>query len=135
MTHSPDDLFGTWALVRTEAFSADGTPLDAPYGGDAAMGRVTLGVNGRMIAVICDGRAEIPTGTARDYISYCGAYHFDGNKLITRVDAAADPARLGSDQIRQVSFEDDLMVLRPPLKPYGERPEQRVLYWRRIAAD
>ncbi|MEK9594495.1 MAG: lipocalin-like domain-containing protein [Rhodospirillaceae bacterium] len=130
-----DDVFGTWALVRTEAVATDGDQMPAPYGGPAAMGRLTLAANGRMIAVICDGRTGLADDAAREYISYCGAFTFDGKQLITTVDAAADQGRLGSKQIRQVDFEDDLMVLRPPAKSYGGKPEQRVLYWRRIAAE
>ena len=66
-----------------------------------------------MMAVVCDGRREIPDGGKRDYSSYCGNYTFDGKQLITRVDAASDPARIGSDQVRDVRFEQGLMVLRP----------------------
>ncbi len=51
-----------------------------------------------------------------------------------RVDAASDPARVGTDQVRDVRFDGKLMVLRPPLRPYGSKPaEQRELYWEKIA--
>ena len=54
----------------------------------------------------------------------------DGATLTTRVDAASDPARLGSDQVRQVSFDGDLMVLRPRPRSNGEH---RVLTWEKIS--
>jgi hypothetical protein len=51
-----------------------------------------------------------------------------------RVDAASDPARIGSDQVREVSFDDDKMILRPPpRRQAGE--EYRELTWARIAAE
>lgn len=97
------------------------------------MGRVVLNSDGRMMAVLIDGRPELPDGVAREYTSYCGSYTFNGKQLITRVDAASDPARMGTDQVRDVHFEEDLMVLRPPLRAYGGKDEQRELHWRKIS--
>ena len=111
---------------------ANGTELPAPYGGHP-MGRVVLGADGRMMAMTGDGRREIPNGGKREYSSYCGNYTFDGKQLITRVDAASDPARIGTDQVRDVHFEGALMVLRPPLRSYGGAAEQRDLTWEKIA--
>ncbi|MEC8585562.1 MAG: lipocalin-like domain-containing protein, partial [Pseudomonadota bacterium] len=107
-----DNLHGTWALIETAATDCDGRPLDPPYGGPAALGRVTFGRDGRMVAVICDGRAEPPAGAPRAYMSYCGRFTYDGETLITRVDAAGDPARLGSDQLQYLEA----------LKELGENP-------------
>jgi hypothetical protein len=126
-------IVGTWRLVRATATAADGTGLPAPYGGDKAMGRATFNADGRMMAVLCDGRPELPPREAREYASYCGNYRFDGTRLVTRVDAASDPARLGSDQVRDVRFEGELMVLRPPLRAYAAGTEQRELWWEKIA--
>jgi hypothetical protein len=125
-------VFGTWRLVRAVARDGEGKELPAPYGGHG-MGRVMLSADGRMMAVVCDGRREIPSGGTREYGSYCGNYTFDGKQLITRVDAASDPSRIGSDQVRDVRFEDGLMVLRPPPRAYGGPVEQRELFWERIA--
>jgi hypothetical protein len=127
-----DSLVGTWRLVRAVARDADGRELPAPYGGQGN-GRVALGADGRMMAVVCDGRRELPAGVAREYSSYCGNYTFDGARLVTRVDAASDPSRIGSEQVREVRFEGDLMVLRPPQRAYGGGVQQRELYWEKIA--
>jgi hypothetical protein len=122
-------IIGTWRLVKAESHDASGNPLPLPYGGKG-MGRVTFNDEGRMAAVVVDGRPTLPEGTARDYSSYCGNYTYDGTRLVTRVDAASDPARLGSDQVRGVSFDGDFMVLRPPPRPSGEH---RVLTWEKIS--
>src|SRR6516165_6280162 len=53
-----------------------------------------------MMSVVCDGRKELPAGASREYSSYCGNYTFDGEKLVTRVDAASDLSRNGGDQVR-----------------------------------
>jgi hypothetical protein len=96
------------------------------------LGGVMFNADGRLMGVVCDGRPTLPSDTKRDYSSYCGNYTFDGTQLVTRVDAASDPARLGSDQVRGVSFDGDYMLLRPPPRPTGEH---RVLIWERIASE
>ena len=60
----------------------------------------------RMIVVVCDGRRTMPDGaTERSFISYAGAYKFDGEKLVVRVDGASSPAGF-ADQVRQISFRE-----------------------------
>ena len=104
-----------------------------PYGGNG-IGRVIFTAEGRMMSVVCDGRPELPAGTPREYSSYCGNYTFNGTRLVTRVDAASDPSRIGSDQMRGVRFEDGRMILSPPRRAGGSE-EYRELTWERIAAE
>ena len=127
-------IVGTWKMVGAVARDRGGKLLPAPYGG-ASMGRVVLTAKGRMMAVTCDGRTELPPGTTRAYSSYCGNYTYDGTRLVTRVDAASDPARIGSDQVREVSFEGDTMILRPPPRPTEAGEEYREISWVRISSE
>ena len=127
-------IVGTWKLVQATARTAAGAPLAAPYG-PKAMGRLTFTADGRMMSVVCDGRPDLPTGASRDYSSYCGNYAFDGSRLVTRVDAASDPSRIGSDQQRGVRFDGDRMILIPPPRGIGESAEHRELTWERIAPE
>jgi hypothetical protein len=99
------------------------------------MGRVTFTAEGRMMSVVCDGRAELPSGVRREYSSYCGAYTFDGARLVTRVDAASDPSRVGGDQVRGVRFEGERMILTPRSRRTGGSEEYREIMWERIAAE
>ncbi len=126
------NVTGTYRLVKAVAKDAAGNLLPSPYGGNP-LGRVVLGADGRMIALTCDASPALPAGAKREYSSYTGLYTFDGQTLITKVDGASDPSRIGSDQVRGVRFEDGLMVLRPPLRSYGGTAEQRELYWEKIA--
>lgn len=127
-------IIGTWKMAAAAARDRNGNPLPAPYGGKG-MGRVMFNAEGRMMAVTCDGRPQLPAGTVRAYSSYCGNYTFDGARLITRVDAASDAARIGSDQVREVSFDGDRMILRPPPRQSEAGEEYRELTWERIAAE
>ena len=127
-------IVGTWKLVAAIARDRNGKKLPPPYGGKGT-GRVVFAAEGRMMAVICDGRPELPAGTVRGYSSYCGNYTFDGSRLVTRVDAASDPARIGSDQVREVSFDGEHLILRPPPRQTEAGEEYREISWARIAAE
>jgi hypothetical protein len=127
-------IVGTWKLLHASALDAAGTARPSPYGGKA-LGRVVFTADGRMMSVVCDGRPELPAGVGREYSSYCGNYTYDGAKLVTRVDAASDPSRIGSDQVRGVRFEGERIVLIPPPRRTGESEEHREITWERIAAE
>jgi hypothetical protein len=127
-------IVGTWKLVGSSAKDKDGKPMPDPYGGKP-MGRVMFTADGRMMAVTCDGRTELPAGVKREYSSYCGNYTFDGTKLVTRVDAASDPSRIGGDQVRGVRFEGERVVLMPPPRQTEAGEQHRELTWEKIAAE
>ncbi len=120
-------LHGTWRLVRAIARDAQGREVAEPYG-PHPMGRVVLSPNGRMMAVLCDGRPSLPAGVERAYASYCGNYRIEAGRLVTRVDASDLPARLGGDEVREVEWRGDTLVLRPPRRADGT---QRELTWER----
>ncbi len=125
---------GTWRLVSVEAVDADGNAIAPPFGGKSAIGRLVLTAEGRMSASITDARTTIPSGQTREYSCYAGPYTFDGKELVTTVDSCSDPARMGTQQVRNVHFEGGLMVLRPPLRSYGDKPaEQRTLWWEKLS--
>ena len=124
---------GTWRLASATATDSNGNKKDVPYG-PRGMGLVTLTADGRMMAVLVDGRKSLPDGAKRDYSSYCGNYTFDGSTLITTVDAASDPARMGSQQVRKVRFEGERMILVPPEREEGGVKLHRELAWERISA-
>jgi hypothetical protein len=124
-------LVGVWRLVATRALDPDGRQVGVPFG-PRGMGLVTLTDDGRMMAVLVDGRATVPEGTPRQYSSYCGNYSFDGSTLTTIVDANCDPARFTAPQVRKVRFEGERMVLIPPPADVNGVKVTRELTWERI---
>ncbi len=126
-------IVGTWKMVDAVSKDASGKVLPKPYG-PKGMGLVTLNADGRMMAVLCDGRNTLPDGTARDYASYCGNYTFDGKTLVTRVDASS-AARLavGGDQVRKVRFEGKRLMLIPPPTMLNGVEQHREIFWERIS--
>jgi hypothetical protein len=123
---------GTWRLAGATATDANGNKKDVPYG-PRGMGLVTLTADGRMMAVLVDGRTSLPEGDKRAYSSYCGNYTFDGSTLTTIVDACSDPARMGTAQVRQVRFEGDRMILVPPVTEASGVKVTRELTWERVS--
>ena len=127
------NVVGVWKLAGGSTTDPSGKQVAVPYG-PRGMGLVSLTADGRMMAVLVDGRSTLPDGTKREYSSYCGNYTFDGSTLITTVDAASDPARMGSQQVRKVRLEGDRMILVPPEREEGGVKLHRELAWERISA-
>ena len=126
------DIVGVWKLVAATTTDPGGTQVAVPYG-PRGMGIVSLTSDGRMMAVLVDGRSKLPDGAKRDYSSYCGNYTFDGSTLTTTVDAAADPARLTIPQVRKVRFQGERMILQPPPGELNGVKVMRELTWEKIS--
>jgi hypothetical protein len=126
-------VVGVWRLVGGIMTDPSGRKVGVPYG-PRGMGLVSLTADGRMMAVLVDGRSKLPDGARREYSSYCGNYTFDGSTLITTVDAALDPARMGSQQVRKVRFDGDRMILVPPDREEGGVTIHRELTWERVSS-
>jgi hypothetical protein len=130
MTAIDPRIVGIWRLTSTIGRDDNGKVLPQPYG-PLAMGLVTFQADGRMMAVLCDGRAQLD-GEPRQFMSYAGNYTFDGTTLSTRVDASSDASRIGGDQTRNVRFENGSMVLAPPRRLYAGVMQHQELVWERI---
>jgi hypothetical protein len=127
------DAVGVWKLVGGTMTDPGGKSVGVPFG-PRGMGLLTLTADGRMMAVLIDGRAKLPDGAKREYSSYCGNYTFDGSTLITTVDASVDPARVGGQQVRKVRFEGERMILVPPARELDGVRIDRALAWERISS-
>ncbi len=127
------DVVGVWKLVAATTTDPGGKQVAVPYG-PRGMGIVSLTTDGRMMAVLVDGRSKLPDGTTREYSSYCGNYTFDGSTLTTTVDANSDPARFTAPQVRKVRFQGELMILQPPPGEVGGVKVNRELTWEKISS-
>jgi hypothetical protein len=125
-------IVGVWKLVGGSLTNPSGKLVGVPYG-PRGMGIVSLTSDGRMMAVLVDGRSEVPDGTKREYSSYCGSYTFDGTILVTTVDASSDPTRFSVPQVRKVRFDGARMILVPPETEMNGVKIYRELAWERIS--
>jgi len=131
MTTIDGRIVGTWRLKSTKGHDDAGNILSPPYG-PIPMGLVVFAVDGRMMAVLCDGRAALPPNEPRQFMSYAGNYTFDGETLSTRVDASSDASRIGGDQVRSVRFENGDLVLAPPRRLYAGIMQHQELVWEQL---
>jgi hypothetical protein len=132
MTAIDPRIVGTWRLTSTRGVDDNGKVLAPPYG-PAPNGLVCFQPDGRMYCVLCDGRAQLPAGEPRQFMSYAGNYTFDGTTLSTRVDASSDASRVGGDQVRTVRFDGGKLVLAPPRRLYAGVMQHQELAWERVA--
>lgn len=124
-------IIGTWRLRTSKAVDDSGNTLPPPYG-PSPNGVVCFDADGRMFCALCDGRADLPAGEARQFMSYAGNYTFDGATLTTRVDASSDASRIGGEQVRHVRFEHGGIVLEPPRRLYAGVMQRHSLFWERV---
>jgi len=124
-------IVGTWRLKSTKGHDDAGKIVSPPYG-PIPMGLVVFAADGRMMAVLCDGRAALPPNEPRQFMSYAGNYTFDGETLSTRVDASSDASRIGGDQVRSVRFKNGDLVLAPPRRLYAGIMQHQELVWEQL---
>lgn len=135
-------LVGTWELVDFVSVEADGSVI-RPFG--AAVGRLTYDADGNMAGqVMRPGRAPVEQGDAATaqtraaytgYIAYFGRYDLNeaGDTVTHHVAGALNPAMVGGDQVRRISFDGDRLVLEADVRRRGETIRQ-VLTWHRLAS-
>jgi hypothetical protein len=103
------DISGTWKLVKETANDSAGRPAALVYEG-IPVGSATFTAEGRVVAVLSDGRIEGAPVTP-PLTAFCGRYTFDGTQLVMHLDYATRPTMMTEPQVRIARFEDDAMVL------------------------
>ena len=120
-------LIGTWRLVRWGITYDDGRPESLPFGSDAT-GLIVYSGDGTMSACIARGaRAKLSSDSVRSapeserlaafesYFHYAGPYSVHGTpgqqQVVHRVTHALNPNFVGTEQVRDMAFEDDTLTL------------------------
>lgn len=100
-----DALLGSWRLVSYEReYQATGE-REYPMG-KAPTGYIQFLPDGRMAVVITGEGRTVPTtdqeraGLFNTLVAYTGRYRVEGDKWVTTVDVAANPALVGTEQSR-----------------------------------
>ena len=98
-------LVGSWRLVSFEA-EAQGSASRTKPMGNAPTGYLSFMKDGRMAVVItAEGRKPASSEQERaalltSLVAYGGGYRVEGDKFITTVDVASNPAFVGTEQPR-----------------------------------
>jgi len=126
------NLYGTWHLVDVKGTNELGQPSHRPFGSEP-FGVLCFTPNDRMVCAVCNNAVTVnASDSPREYASYGGAFTFDGATLVTKVDIAADPARIGTEQVRQVHFDGKRLTLTPPARHFKGGIQHRDLIWERV---
>ena len=141
MTRNP--FVGTWRLVSCEFRSGDGQ-VSYPFGQDA-MGYIMYNEDGYMsVAIMTANRPEFASGdilggspeekvaAANTYVSYCGRYEIQGDRVLHHVEVSFFPNWVGVDQERIFEFDGDRLSLSTlPLLLDGMRQTAHLI-WERV---
>jgi hypothetical protein len=108
---SVERFLGAWELVDWRATDGDGN-VRFPYGEDA-QGQITYTADGRMSAHLMRPPAD-PSNAPPQHLSYWGTFSLQASEgtVTHHVIGTSQANWIGSDQVRQFTFEgDDRLVL------------------------
>jgi hypothetical protein len=114
---TPNPLIGTWRLVSCENRSLGDGQISYPLRKDAA-GYIMYNQDGYIFVAIMGpnrlkfGVNDLLSGTPEEeaqaeetYVSYCGRYDFDGDKVVHHGELSLFPNWVGADQERLVDLK------------------------------
>ena len=116
------NLLGTWKLAGGEVEYLD-TGERSPLFGTDRMGYITFTREGRMFGIIEGDSRKAPQSDAdhvrifRTMSAYSGPYRLEGDKWITAVDVAWNPAWIGTDEVRFYKLDGDRLIVSTPWAP------------------
>jgi hypothetical protein len=131
---------GVWNLVSYEVES-QATGQREPVLGKAPAGNIIFMPEGRMMVVLT-GEGRKPAGSDperadlfKSLVAYSGTYRIEGDKWVTRVDVAANPAWVGGEQTRSFRIDGNRMQESTGYMQWPIRPDKGtvrfVLTWER----
>jgi hypothetical protein len=123
------NLVGTWQVVSFEAVTQT-TGEREPARGDHPSGYTIFTPEGRISVLITNEGRKAPS-TDQDranlfqtMVAYTGTYRVEADKWITRVDVAANPALLGTEQERSFQLNGDQLQESTGLMQWAVHPEK-----------
>lgn len=134
-------IVGTWALVSAVYEDAATGERSHPLGMKPRGCQIAT-KDGRWIAIVTGEGRTVPQTDAeraaalRSMIAYTGRYRVEGDRVVTRVEAAWNEAWVGTEQVRLVRFEGDHLHLEGPPQPHPNlagKIVRIVITWRREA--
>ena len=121
-------LVGSWRLVSFEREYQTTAEREYPMG-NTPTGYIIFLAEGRMAVVITGEGRNAPTteqdraGLFNSLVAYTGAYRVDGDKWITAVDVSANPAWVGTEQIRTFRVTGNRLQ---EMTAWAARPDNRM---------
>ncbi len=125
----PGKILGIWRLVSYEVESQASGEKE-PVVGKNPTGYILFAPEGRMMVVNTGEGRKAPTTDQdradlfKSMVAYTGLYRVEGDKWITKVDVAANPALVGTEQTRFFQVDGDRLQERTPVMPWAVHPEK-----------
>ncbi len=122
-------IVGIWRLVSYEV-EFQSTGEREPVLGKNPTGNLIFTPEGRMM-VVHTGEGRKAPNTDQDradlfksLVAYTGMYRVEGDKWITKVDVAANPAWVGTEQARFFRVDGDRLQESTPVMQWAIRPDK-----------
>ena len=116
-------IVGNWKLVSV-VYEDQETKQRTPVLGQHPTGYQIATAGGRWLALVTAEGRPVPqteeerAQALRTMISYTGRWRVEGDRVVTRVEAAWNQAWVGTDQARIFRFEGNLLHLESPPQPH-----------------
>jgi hypothetical protein len=136
-----EDFVGAWRLVSVETRKEDGSL----HRRGKRTGYLIYSADGFMsVAFMKEGRSEFASGDIRGstveekieafegYVSYCGRFEVEGDRVIHCIEVSLFPNWIGERQERFYEFDWDQLTLSTPLQLVGGMSLSSHLVWGRI---
>jgi hypothetical protein len=145
MTSNP--LVGTWKLLSWENRSVEDGRISYPLG-KGATGYIMYNQDGYMfVAIMSPHRlkfagGDLLSGTPEEeaqaeetFLSYCGKYDFQEDKVIHQIELSSFPNWVGADQERLVDLKGNRVTLSThPILIQGEQQTAHLI-WERVGTS
>ncbi len=132
-------IVGTWRLGSVH-YEDQATGERTPVYGAHPKGIQIATPEGRWLALMTAEGRGVPNSDSeraqalKTMIAYTGRYRVEGGNVITKVEAAWNEAWVGTEQVRAVHFDGDMLYLQSPPMPHpniGGRVVRVIVAWRR----
>lgn len=138
---SADDnrIVGSWKAVSLIYEDPATKEQILPFG-QHPKGRMVILPTGQWIIISTAEGRKPPTNDAEKaaalstMTSYTGRYHFEGDKIVTRVEASWSEGQVGTDVTRSFQIDGDHLILTSPAVPnpnLGNRVVRSIVTWER----
>jgi hypothetical protein len=132
-------IVGTWKLVSVAYEDAASGGRTLIYGAHPKGIQIAT-AEGRWLALMTAEGRGVPNSdderaqALKTMIAYTGRYRIEDGKVITKVEAAWNEAWVGTEQIREVRFDGDRLLLQSPPMPHpniSDRVVRVIVEWKR----
>jgi hypothetical protein len=139
----PKDLLGAWKIEGWEISYSDERPSTFPFGKNPT-GLILYTPDGYMSATISrsdrslmsDSNTRLAPDSEKavsfdSYFHYSGTWRIEGNEVIHTVQHSLDPHFVGTDQVREMDYSGDVLVLGAEITTKTGAQMNNRITWRR----